>query len=134
MIFDQGIGDLFVVRVAGNVTAPDALGSIEYAVDHLHAHTIVVLGHQRCGAVAAAFGKRPGPHINVIWDLIRPAIPKRRTAEPIPDPVWEKAVRANVNNMVKNLRNDLQVPEEDRKKLVIKGAYFSLDTGEVEIK
>ncbi len=131
VIFDQGIGDLFVARVAGNVTARDVLGSIEYAVDHFGAYTIVVLGHQRCGAVEAAFGKRPGPHIDVIWDLIRPAIPKNRTAEPIPDSVWEKAVRQNVRNMVKNLKRDLRVHK--KVKLTIEGAYYSLDTGEVEL-
>jgi carbonic anhydrase len=132
VIFDQGIGDLFVARVAGNVTAPDVLGSIEYAVDHFDAYTIVVLGHQRCGAVAAAFGTRPGPHIDVIWDLIRPAIPKlpKALAEPTPEQ-WDKAVRQNVRNMVKNLERDLRVHK--KVKLNIQGAYYSLDTGEVEL-
>lgn len=136
VIFDQGIGDLFVVRVAGNVagkTTPAVLGSIEYAVDHLHTNTIVVLGHQRCGAVEAAFGKRPGPHIDVIWNLIRPAIPKMAATivEPIPDPIWERAIRQNVRNMVKNLETNLHV--HDKSKLTIKGAYYSLDTGTAEI-
>jgi carbonic anhydrase len=139
VIFDQGIGDLFVVRVAGNVAGyvgrkvatPAVLGSIEYAVEHFHVYTIVVLGHQRCGAVEAAFGDRPGPHLNAIWSLIRPAIPAPRP-KPIPDDIWERAIRVNVDNMVKNLHRYLRVPEEDRKKLLIKGAYFSLETGALE--
>jgi carbonic anhydrase len=127
VIFDQGIGDLFVVRVAGNVTTPGVLGSIEYAVDHF-TNMIIVLGHQRCGAVEAAFGARPGPHLNAIWDLIRPAIP----APPprITDRIWETAVRQNVRNMVVNLEKDLQV----KSKPIIKEAYFSLETGEAAIK
>ncbi len=79
VLFDQGIGDLFIIRVAGNVATADALGSIEYAVDHLGAKLVVVMGHRRCGAVQAAFCPRPGPHIDVLWDLIRPAV-----AHPLP--------------------------------------------------
>jgi carbonic anhydrase len=128
VVFDQGVGDLFVVRVAGNVTTPGVLASIEYAVDHF-TDNIVVLGHQRCGAVAAAFGDRPGPHLNAIWDLIRPAIPAISKASGDPDPVpWERAVRANVDNMVKNLKKDLQV-KGGTGRLNIKAAYFSLEAG-----
>src|SRR5437773_6396301 len=79
IVFDQGLGDLFVLRVAGNVIDDHSLGSIEYAVDHLAVRLIVVLGHQRCGAVKAAKetiddnGKAPG-HIESLVTAIRPAV------------------------------------------------------------
>ena len=136
VIFDQGIGDLFVVRVAGNVAGkvagkvvtPAVLGSIEYAVDH-GTNTIVVLGHQRCGAVEAAFGARPrSPNLGAIWDLIRPVIPKA-PPKSIPDGVWEKAVKDNVGQVVEYLGKNLHVSN----KPTIRGAYFSLASGEVEL-
>jgi carbonic anhydrase len=140
VVFDQGVGDLFVVRVAGNVAGyvdgkvatPAVFGSIEYAVDHF-TDVIIVLGHQRCGAVAAAFGDQPGPHLNIIWDLIRPAIPANSKIGAEPDPVaWERAIRTNVDNVVKNLRTHLQV-KGGTERLTILGAYFSLDGGAVQL-
>src|SRR6059036_1627413 len=79
IVFDQGLGDLFVLRVAGNVINDESLGSIEYAVDHLAVRLIVVLGHQRCGAVKAekdtiaAKGEAPG-HIQSLVTAIKPAV------------------------------------------------------------
>jgi carbonic anhydrase len=136
VVFDQGIGDLFSVRVAGNVATPDALGSIEYAVDHLGAKLVVVMGHQRCGAVQAAFCPRPGPHIDGIWDLIRPAV-----ASPLPscehhvevdDKQWDHAVRENVANMVKLVTQDLR-GKPSRSEVKIVGAYYKLEDGTVEL-
>ncbi|MGI9070956.1 MAG: carbonic anhydrase [Bryobacteraceae bacterium] len=136
VVFDQGFGDLFSVRLAGNVATPAALGSIEYAVDHLGAKLVVVMGHQRCGAVQAAFCPRPGPHIDGIWDLIRPAV-----ASPLPtcehhvdvdDKQWDHAIRENVTNMVKLVTRDLR-SEPSRSEVKIVGAYYKMDDGAVEL-
>jgi carbonic anhydrase len=136
VVFDQGIGDLFSVRLAGNVATPAALGSIEYAVDHLGAKLVVVMGHQRCGAVQAAFCPKPGPHLDGIWDLIRPAV-----ASPLPscehhvdvdDKQWDRAVRDNVANMVKLVSQDLH-GNPGRSDVKIVGAYYKLDDGTVEL-
>jgi carbonic anhydrase len=135
VLFDQGIGDLFLVRVAGNVATPAALGSIEYAADHLGAKLVVVMGHQRCGAVQAAFCPRPGPHLDVIWDLIRPAV-----ASPLPScehhvevdqKQWDQAARKNVANMVKAISEDLH-REPGRSEVKVIGAFYRLDSGIVE--
>ncbi|MGI8960215.1 MAG: carbonic anhydrase [Bryobacteraceae bacterium] len=136
VVFDQGFGDLFSVRLAGNVATPAALGSIEYAVDHLGAKLVVVMGHQRCGAVQAAFCPRPGPHLDGIWDLIRPAV-----ASPLPtcehhaavdEKQWDRAIRENVSNMVKVVTGDLR-REPSRSDVKIVGAYYKLDDGTVEL-
>jgi carbonic anhydrase len=135
IIFDQGLGDLFSVRLAGNAATSAALGSIEYAVDHLGAKLVVVMGHQRCGAVQAAFCPRPGPHLDSIWDLIRPAV-----ASPLPtcehhvdidDKQWDHAIRENVTNMVKLVTRDLR-SKPSRSDVKIVGAYYKLDDGTVE--
>jgi len=132
VLFDQGIGDLFVVRIAGNVATPDALGSIEYAVDHLDAKLVVVMGHRRCGAVQAAFCPRPGPHLDVLWDLIRPSV-----AHPLPscehdeqvDPAQlDLAVRKNISNMAAKVDKDLR----GRPGVSVAAAYYNLDDGKVD--
>ena len=136
VVFDQGFGDLFSIRLAGNVATPAALGSIEYAVDHLGAKLVVVMGHQRCGAVQAAFCPRPGPHLDGIWDLIRPAV-----ASPLPscehhvdvdDKQWDRAIRENVTNMVKLVTQDLR-SEPSRSDVKIVGAYYKIEDGSVEL-
>jgi carbonic anhydrase len=132
VLFDQGIGDLFVIGVAGNVATADALGSIEYAVDHLDSKLVVVMGHRRCGAVQATFCPRPGPHLDALWDMIRPAI-----AHPLPscdhhvtvDPAeWDSAVRLNASNMAAIVGKDLH----GRAGVKIVTAYYNLDDGKVE--
>lgn len=135
VVFDQGIGDLFIVRNAGNVATAAALGSIEYAVEHLRAKLVVVMGHQRCGAVSAAFCPRPGPHLDAIWDLIRPAVAK--PLSPCGDHVhidendWDRAVRKNVGNMVRTVSEDLHRERRNSDVTVI-GAYYKLDDGMVD--
>src|SRR6266404_6205887 len=81
LVFDQSLGDLFVIRTAGNVADPVGLGSIEYAVDHLHSTVLVVLGHQKCGAVAAACSgdKMPSRNLEAIVDKISPAVTQAKT-------------------------------------------------------
>jgi carbonic anhydrase len=136
VVFDQGIGDLFIVRMAGNVATPAALGSIEYAVDHLGAKLVVVMGHQRCGAVQAAFCPKPGPHLDGIWDLIRPAItsplPSCEHHVDVDEKQWDHAVRENVANMVKLVTEDLRA-KPSRSDVKIVGAYYKLDDGTVEL-
>src|SRR6184192_4097820 len=132
IVFDQGLGDLFVVRVAGNVIDDQSLGSIEYAVDHLAVRLIVVLGHQRCGAVKAAKdtiaanGKAPG-HIQSLVTAIEPAV------EATVKDDLEVTVKANVKNVVQALRSSTPVLKAkiDAGELKVVGAYYSLDTGTV---
>ncbi|HVM60396.1 MAG TPA: carbonic anhydrase [Verrucomicrobiae bacterium] len=132
VVFDQGLGDIFVVRTAGNVVDDVALGSIEYAADHLGAPVILVLGHTRCGAVAAAVagGEAPG-HIGSIVEKIEPAV--RETKGMPGDPV-DNAVRANVRRVVLHLRGASPILSKLAKagKLKVVGACYNLDSGRVE--
>jgi carbonic anhydrase len=133
IVFDQGLGDIFVVRTAGEVVDNAALGSIEYAVLHLGTPLIVVLGHERCGAVAAAVAdaKEPG-HIGDVIKAIQPAVAETK-GQP-GDPV-DNAIRANVGDVVQRLKTSDAVLAErvKRGQLKISGAYISLDTGKVEL-
>jgi carbonic anhydrase len=132
VLFDQGLGDLFVIRVAGNILDDHALGSIEYAVDHLGAQLIVVLGHQRCGAVQAAKetldSKAEAPaHINSIVAAIQPAVEATRGAD------VEATIKANTDNVVQSLRSSEPVlkKEVEAGAITVLGAYYDLDTGAV---
>jgi carbonic anhydrase len=133
VLFDQGLGDLFVVRVAGNVLDDHALASIEYAVEHLGAQLIVVLGHQRCGAVQAAKdtidsnGEAPA-HINSLVTAIQPAVEATRGAE------VEATVKANIDNVVEGLRSSEPVlkKEVEAGAITVVGAYYNLDTAAVD--
>jgi carbonic anhydrase len=131
IIFDQGLGDLFVVRVAGNVTADVEVGSLEYGAEHLHIPLLVVLGHEQCGAVTAALqGGPPEGHISALVNLIKPAVEKSRGLKG--DPV-SNAVRTNVEMVVKELRSSTPLLSElvAQHKLKIVGAVYSLETGKV---
>jgi carbonic anhydrase len=132
IVFDQGLGDLFVLRVAGNVINDESLGSIEYAVDHLAVRLIVVLGHQRCGAVKAAKetiaakGKAPA-HIQSLVTAIEPAVEATLNGD------LEATVEANVKNVVQALRSSTPIlkPKVNSGEVRVIGAYYSLDTGAV---
>src|SRR5881394_343735 len=132
IVFDQGIGDLFIVRVAGNVINDEGLGSIEYTVDHLGTRLILVLGHQSCGAVKAAKetiaaeGKAPG-HIESLVTAIKPAV--EATAKDDLD----TTVKANVRNLVQALRSSTPIlkAKVDSGDIRVIGGYYSLDTGAV---
>lgn len=131
IIFDQRLGDLFIVRVAGNVAADTELGSLEYGAEHLHIPLIVVLGHQSCGAVTAAVqGGPPEGHISALINLIKPAVEKTRGMSG--DPV-SNAVRMNVEMVVKQLRSSTPILSElvAHGKLKIVGAVYSIETGSV---
>jgi len=132
IVFDQGLGDLFIFRVAGNVIDDHGLGSIEYAVDHLNVRLIVVLGHQSCGAVQAAKetiaakGKAPG-HIESLVTAIKPAV--EATAKDDLD----TTIKANVKHVVQALRSSTPIlkAKVDSGELRVVGGYYSLDSGAV---
>jgi len=131
IVFDEGLGDLFVIRVAGNV-APDAeIASIEYAVEHLHTPLVVVMGHQSCGAVGAAIagGEAPG-HLSALMEPIKPAVEEARKQK---GDLSDNAVRINVERVVEQLRTSQPVlaHEVAEGKLRIVGAVYALDTGRV---
>lgn len=142
IVFDQGLGDLFVIRVAGNVVAPSQIGSVEFAAEWFGTRLVVVLGHSRCGAVVATLeslsrGERhPSRNLRSIVDRVRPAVEPLldSAAAGDPDTLVQRAVRANVRASANQLRHGSDVLENliAQEQLLIVGADYSLDTGEVE--
>jgi carbonic anhydrase len=137
IIFDQGIGDLFVVRVAGNVAATDEVGSMEYAVDHLATPVVVVLGHTQCGAVTAVVDdtKLP-PNIATLVEPIKPAVDKAREANPqaAKDALLKAAITNNVWQALEDMLRLSPIIREkvrDGKARVV-GALYDLDSGQVQ--
>jgi carbonic anhydrase len=132
IVFDQGLGDLFVIRVAGNVASDDVLGSLEYGAEHLNIPLIVVLGHQKCGGVTAAVegGELPG-HMAGLVALIQPAVEKTKG---MPGDRVANAVRANVEMVVDQVRGSKPVLAESvaAGKVKVVGGVYSLDTGRVD--
>lgn len=133
IIFDQGLGDLFVIRVAGNIVDDIVIGRIEYAGEHLLTPLIMVLGHSKCGAVTAkiAGGTLPG-HISTIASIIRPAVD---CVKDQPGDLVENAIRANCLSAAKQLRQSKPVLAEliHDGKLRIVAARYDLETGIVEL-
>jgi carbonic anhydrase len=142
IIFDQGLGDLFVVRVAGNIAGPSQIGSIEFAVERFGTRLVVVLGHTRCGAVQATLesifnpGESPSPGLRSIIEQISPSVEEPGRADGAHDneDLAARAVRANIRASVNNLRRGSQVLEQLilSDGLLICGAEFSLETGKVD--
>ncbi|HUK63335.1 MAG TPA: carbonic anhydrase [Dongiaceae bacterium] len=131
IVFDQGLGDLFDIRVAGNIAADAEIASIEYAAEHLHTPLVVVMGHQSCGAVAAAIeGGNPPGHLPTLVAAIRPAVSQARG---LPGDLSDNAVRINVERVVQQPRSSRPVLAKlvSEKKLRIVGAVYSLNTGRV---
>lgn len=142
LVFDQGLGDLFVIRIAGNIVAPSQIGSVEFAAEQFSTPLAVVLGHSRCGAVSATIQQirqRDGgisPNLKSIVDRIRPAV--EPLIELAPDKnesdLMESAVRANIRAATHHLRHGSAILErlvaEGRLKIV--AAEYSLETGRVE--
>jgi carbonic anhydrase len=132
IIFDQGLGDLFVIRVAGNIVAPSQVGSVEFAAERYRTQLVVVIGHSQCGAILATLEEMRQPaagqseNLKSIVDLIRPAI------EGITD--VSQAVRANVRWSAEHLRHGSPVLEKLIKTtgLIVVGAEYSLETGVVD--
>ncbi len=125
LIFSAGIGDLFVIRVAGNVIDSHQLGSIEYAADHLGTGLIVVLGHDHCGAVDAAMNHEPDGYIKYITDEISAAIGGERDEF--------KACRLNVKHSCEMIERSLTIQNDEKEHgLKVLPAIYHLDSGEVE--
>jgi carbonic anhydrase len=129
IVFDQGIGDLFVIRTAGNLVDDYALGSIEYAVEHLGVRLIVVLGHERCGAVTAALASASAPgHINALVRDIQPAVTASKGKE---GDKLANAIHENDAAVAAKIRKQAQLGELAAQVRVVE-AYYDLDTGKVE--
>lgn len=129
ILFDQGIGDLFIVRVAGNVVGPIELASIEYSAIYLHSAVVVVLGHENCGAVKAVLAGQT-KDIEPVAALIQPAADK--TAKMTGDRL-ESTVKENVALVVKQLQANPALQKLiAEKKLLIKGGYYNFHSGQVE--
>jgi len=148
LIFDQGIGDLFVIRVAGNIVAPSQIGSIEFAATQFGTRLVIVLGHSNCGAVIATLRElakkedHRSPNLRAIVDRVRPAVEpvlKEHGNDESPSGdeskhVIGKAVRANVLASVERLLNGSLIIENliNEGNLQIIGAEYSIETGEIE--
>lgn len=129
LVFDQDIGDLFVIRTAGNLVDEHTLGSIEYAVEHLGVRLIVVLGHERCGAVEAALAHDTAPgNINSLVRDIQPAV--RATKGKAGDPL-DLTVKENAKQVAARIRSEAKLGELAKSVRVVVGVY-DLDTGKVE--
>lgn len=141
IVFDQGLGDLFVIRVAGNIVAPSQIGSIEFAAARYGTRLVVVLGHSQCGAVLATVeelgrsSEEQSPNLRSIVDRIRPSVETLLGTELARDPqaLVQHAVRANIRMSVNQLRHGSalleQLTQDDR--LLVVGAEYSLETGVV---
>lgn len=141
MVFDQGLGDLFVIRVAGNIVAPSQVGSVEFAANAFGTRLVVVMGHSHCGAVAATLAELRNPseqsrNIRSIVDRIRPSVESLARTELRNDPVAlaAEAVRANVRASVNQLRHGSEILETliARDGLRVVGAEYSIESGVVD--
>ncbi len=135
-IFDQGLGDIFVVRVAGNVADSIELGSVEYAVEHLGSRLILVLGHQMCGAVKATVaGGKPEGNIGSIVKKIEPAVKKAKTQVKDKDKVLDAAILENTKNMAAALTQKSAIIKHlaQEKGVKIAAGVYNMTTGKVEL-
>lgn len=142
IIFDQGLGELFVIRVAGNIVSPSQIGSIEFAAERFGTRLVVVLGHSRCGAVTATLEElrqpteQRSPNLHAIVDRIRPSVETlfETDLKNDPDALLRHAVRANVRLSVAHLKHGSRILEDliDQQELMVVGAEYALETGEVE--
>jgi carbonic anhydrase len=142
LVFDQGLGDLFVIRVAGNIVAPSQIGSVEFAAEKLGSRLVVVMGHTKCGAVAATLdavingNTSDSRNIRSIIDRVRCAVEIARDSAPAEDRegLMRQAGRANVRIACNQLRHGSDIIERliDKEGLVVVGAEYSLDTCEVD--
>jgi carbonic anhydrase len=142
IVFDQGLGDLFVIRVAGNVVAPSQIGSVEFAAERFGIRLVVVLGHSKCGAIQATLEQLLAPRENQsrslhsIVDRIRPSVESLLATELRKDreSLVREAVRANIRASVSHLRHGSGLVEQlvQSSGLLVVGAEYSLETGVVE--
>lgn len=131
-LFDQALGDLFVVRVAGNVITPIELGSIEYAVEHLKVPLVLVLGHEKCGAVTAAVegGEVPGS-IGAITEKINPAIEQAKETSRSQEELIEKSIELNVLRALKDIKTSPIIDHALGENLKLEGGVYHLEAGDV---
>ena len=142
MVFDQGLGDLFVIRVAGNIVAPSQIGSVEFAAEWFGTQLVVVLGHSWCGAVSATLEAltqhmtHSSQNLRSIVDRVRPSVEPLLATELRNDhkALMHEAVRANIRTSANHLRHGSEVLESliQKDKLLIVGAEYSLETGVVD--
>ena len=142
IVFDQGLGDLFVIRVAGNIVAPSQIGSVEFAAEQFGTRLVVVLGHSRCGAIETTLEQLRRPpenqsrNLHSIVDLVRPAVQGLLETDLAHDhdALVHHAVRANIRASVRNLRHGSDIIENliQNAGLMVVGAEYSLETGVVD--
>jgi carbonic anhydrase len=142
IVFDQGLGDLFVIRVAGNIVAPSQIGSVEFAAERFGTRLVVVLGHSGCGAIEATVDELRRPtenqsrNLRSIVDRVRPSVEALMATDlkDDPDALIRYAVRANVRISASHLRHGSEVLEHliQNEGLVVVGGEYSLETGVVE--
>jgi len=142
LVFDQGFGDLFVIRVAGNIVAPSQVGSVEFAASRFGTPLVVVMGHTQCGAITATLEELQGRATNQSRNLrsivsrVRPSVEKvlSNGRDCDPETLMHEAVRANVRASVDQLRHGSELLEKliQQNGLAVVGAEYSLETGEVE--
>ena len=139
IVFDQGLGDLFVIRVAGNIVAPSQVGSVEFAAERFGTRLVVVLGHSQCGAITATLEElaRPvsgqSPNLRSIVDRVRPSVEGLIAGGMRGEALVGAAVRANIRTSTDHLRHGSALLEKLilRDGLLVVGAEYSLETGEV---
>jgi len=142
IVFDQGLGDLFVIRVAGNIVAPSLIGSVEFAAEQFGTRLVVVLGHTQCGAIETTLQQLRRPienqsrNLHSIVDLIRPSVEGLLATDLRHDlrALAHEAVRANIRASVRHLRHGSDIIEHLIQKagLIVVGAEYSLETGVVD--
>lgn len=142
IVFDQGLGDLFVIRVAGNIVAPSQVGSVEFAAARFDTRLVVVLGHSQCGAILATLEELQQPtenqsvNLRAIVDRVRPSIEGLLATDMALDPnaLVSRAVRANIEASVDHLRHGSPLLEQLIRDdgLLVVGAEYSLETGLVD--
>jgi carbonic anhydrase len=142
IVFDQGLGDLFVIRVAGNIVAPSLIGSVEFAAENFGTRLVVVLGHTQCGAIETTMQQLLRPienqsrNLHSIVDLIRPSVEDLLATDLRHDldALARAAVRANIQASVKHLRHGSDIIEQliQNAGLLVVGAEYSLETGVVD--
>ena len=140
LVFDQGLGDLFVIRVAGNIVAPSQVGSVEFAAERFGTRLVVVLGHTQCGAILATLeelarpAERRSRNLRAIVDRVRPAVEDVLASGRPPADLVRDAVRANIRTSAHHLRHASEILEDliARDGLLVVGAEYSLETGTVD--
>jgi carbonic anhydrase len=142
IVFDQGLGDVFVIRVAGNIVAPSQIGSVEFAAEQFGTRLVVVLGHSRCGAIEATLQQLQRPkenqsrNLHAIVDLVRPSVEGLLATELRHDldALMHRAVRANISASVNHLRHGSEIIEQLIREdgLLVVGAEYCLETGVVD--